>query len=165
MAGSKPSSLSAGYARARAGDFLEDLVERHDKEAPPLKVHKTDYFQTVSDAIVSEKVMPPVLEKSPLAILSLPTDTLGGCSLTPLGAMMAFEDVCTHALDNAIVKVPMRPAPGKLINNEYDKAAEVLRHFWSCFVPSPPRTPKVRAKAKKLAEFLERYLENTFLVS
>jgi hypothetical protein len=39
----------------------------------------------------------------------------------------------------------------------YGSLSELLRHFWSCFVPTPPTTPAMQEKAVKTFETLNKF--------
>lgn len=58
---------------------------------------------------------------------------------------------------------PMQGGPPSVQNDvkRYDQAISmVLRHFWSCFNPRPPRGDEALAdKAKRMADSLQRYKE------
>ena len=39
----------------------------------------------------------------------------------------------------------------------YGSLSELLRHFWSCFVPTPPTTPAMQEKAAKTFDTLDKF--------
>jgi transcription initiation factor TFIIH subunit 1 len=39
----------------------------------------------------------------------------------------------------------------------YGSLSELLRHFWSCFVPTPPTTPALQEKAVKTFDTLNKF--------